>query len=378
MHIESNGNTTLRECEVAFVISDLGVGGAQRVLVNLANRLTSDGYRIALITVDSTDSDYFRIDGRIQRIALGMKQPSQDFINAIASNVRRIKSLRNVLRDMGTACIVSFVGTMNILTILATRYMGARVIISERNDPARESLGVFWDFMRRLVYGRADVVTANSKGAIASLSRYVPPGKLLYVPNVMTRMSSKGRAGSRENWILAVGRLERQKGYDVLLEAFSRLRRTAPDWVLVIVGSGSLEPTLRKLAGELDIPIEKIIWKGQVDPYPLYLRSSIYVLPSRYEGTPNTLLEALQCGLAAVVSDASSGALEYIVHRETGMVVPVDHPQELSNILGELITNPQLRRQLGEAGQSCVDATDPEAVIATWKNLLQLEPNAAG
>ncbi len=372
----SAGTANQVKCDIAFLISDLDVGGAQRVLVNLANQLTSDGCQIALITMDTSDSDYFQFDERIQRIELGVKEPSTSFVSAMRANMRRIVLLRNVIRDSGAACIVSFVGRMNILTIIATRFLGKKVIISERNDPARESLGVLWDVMRRFVYGRADVVTANSRGAIKSLSRYVQENKLCYVPNVMTKVATQYRSVNREKWILAVGRLEPQKGYDVLLEAFAQLSSRVDEWKLVIIGEGSQKLYLKELAEKLGIPSERMVWKGKRDPYPFYFLSSIFVLPSRYEGTPNALIEALQCGLPAIVSDTSSGALEYVENGKTGLVIPVDDPVKLLAALDQLVKNQKLRQRLGEAGKRYVNKEGDGSAIAMWKDLLQLDAHS--
>ena len=99
----------------------------------------------------------------------------------------RILRLRRALRTTNPAVAVSFVAQTSILTVIAALGLSMRVIVSERNDPHRQSLGPIWDLLRRVVYPWADVVTANSRGALDTLAEFVARDRLLYVPNPLTR-----------------------------------------------------------------------------------------------------------------------------------------------------------------------------------------------
>lgn len=355
---------------IVFVISDLEVGGAQRVLTNLANQLVQENYSITLVTLESMRTDYFHIDRKVSRIGLGVRvirTPVDSTYTVIKRSIDRVRALRRAIKASQAKCVVSFLGRINVMVIVATMFLGKKVIISERNDPQKESLGGYWDILRRKLYRHADLVTANSRGALIAMSSYVPREKLCYVPNVRVK-PVVGSSAEREKWILAVGRLEQQKGYDVLLRAFGRIHDKLPDWRLVIIGEGSLRDELENLAGDLGINQKKIDWVGETDPYPYYYKTSIYVLPSRYEGAPNAMLEAMDCGAAVIVSDASSGPLEYVSSRQTGIIVPTEDHTLLSVALEELMTNTALRERLAHAAklrlQNEVDA------VATWKTIL--------
>lgn len=357
---------------IAFVISDLEVGGAQRVLSNLVNHLTKDNYPITLITLESSQTDYFKIDNRIRRIELGVRvirAPSEGVYIAIKRNLQRVSALRNAIKASEASCTVSFLGRINILLIMATLFLGKKVIISERNDPAKESLGVLWDLLRRLLYRYADIVTANSRGALKSMSRYVPYRKLRYVPNVRAKAEIVDGLFDREKWILAVGRLEQQKGYDVLLAAFAEIYSRLVDWKLIIIGEGSQQEFLKNLANELNIPKKRIQWVGEANPHPFYIKASVFVLPSRFEGTPNSMLEAMASGATVVVSDASSGPLEYIKNQETGVVFPVNDVGVLAEVLEEVAMNSTLRERLAISAKKRLE--DEVDAISVWKSLLE-------
>lgn len=266
---------------------------------------------------------------------------------------------------------------MNVLTVLAARRLGLKVCISERNDPAQQSLGRVWDLLRRRTYPMADRVTANSRSAIASLARFVPTAKLAFVPNPVAREQSSATASLSAPTILNIGRLTRQKAQDVLIDAFARIADTFGEWRLLIIGTGECEGALREQAAQLAIT-DRVEFVGQVDdPFPYCRAAQIFALPSRFEGTPNALLEAMSASLPCIVSDASGGSLEYVEDGETGLVVAAGDASELSAALGKLIAAPDLRARLGEAGRERLRLHTLEAVLDAWSKALDLPPAPA-
>lgn len=366
-------------CDVCLVIADLGAGGAQRVLVTLGERLAHRGWRIAVVTLAGTEADHFRLAGGVSRTALGLRAPSAGLASALWSNWRRVIALRRAIRASGARVVVAFVGTTNILCVLACAGLPVRVVVSERNDPQRQSLGKPWDWLRRLLYRRADLVTANSAGALAAMAQYVPAPRLALVPNPMAVPDGIGGLVPSGNppRVLCVGRISRQKAQDVLIDAFARIAAQLPDWRLAFVGEGNVD-ALAARARALGLQ-DRIDWIGPTqDIWDEYRRSDIFVLPSRHEGTPNALLEALACGLPCVVSDATAGALQYIFDDETGLVVPVEDSILLGQSLARLMADPALRRRLGNAGRDRVRDLASDAPVRAWEVALGLRhQNAA-
>jgi len=362
---------TLDRNGVAFVISDLGPGGAQRVISTVAGELAERGYSISMITLTDDTSDFFALPRDVRRIVMGGRVDSNGFFAAVAANLRRLWALRQALRQVGAATVVAFVGTTNILTILATIGLGTRIIISERNDPAQQSFGRPWDLMRLLLYRFADVVTANSMGALDTMSAYVPRSKLALVPNPLPKFPSDGQSVAFVTpTVLSVGRLSRQKGFDILLAAFAKVDANE-DWRLAIAGEGKLAKELARQAEALGIS-GRIDWLGWVaDPFSLYRSASIFVLASRFEGTPNALLEALACGLPCIVTDASPGPLAHIKDSENGLVVPGEDVDALAAAISRLIAKPELGRRLGQCGRERLGKVGADA-IDTWIDVLQL------
>jgi len=325
---------------ICMVINNLCSGGAQRVFTLLANSWADSGRTVYVISLDGTEEDFFELSKRVKHIVLDIKGPTKSVLklNGLYMTIKRISTLRRTIKRISPQVVLPFLGATNVLTILSTLRLNTRVVISERNDPALDRLGFGWDFLRRILYRYADVVSVNSKGALNTLKKYVPEHKLRFVPNPILFDDKMIEHGSRQNEILAVGSMRYQKAYDVLLQACAIVFKQQPDWRLTIVGDGELNLQLRELAQELEI-FDKVNWAGRTNPVPHYNTARIFVQASRYEGTPNALLEAMAHRVPVIVSDASPGPLEYIKNEENGLVVPVEDAEALAKALIVLINN---------------------------------------
>lgn len=352
------------------MIGDLGSGGSQRVLTTVANTWSRAGLDVAVITHAPSDQDFFALDSRITRLVIGQTTVSRNPIAAVLANLLRIRSLRRQLRRARASTVVSFIAEMNILTILATRGLPMRVVVSERNDPARQPLARPWGMLRRFSYRFADVVTANSHGAIETLAAYVQRHKLEYVPNPVT-VPVVAPADVPRSSILTVGSLTMQKAQEVLLRAFATISDDLPDWHLVVVGEGPREGFLRAEASRLGTS-DRVLWIGSTrEPFSYYQAADVFALPSRFEGTPNVVIEAMACGLPCVVTDSSGGALELVTHEESGLVVPADDHVALASALRRLATEPSLRDRLGRAAKGRVGENALPRVMARWEEVVR-------
>lgn len=360
----------MKKYDIAIVISDLGSGGTQRVLTRLVEFWIEQNKSLVVITLSSAENDFFVLPCAVDRFSLSEISHSSNFIMGAYANIRRIFKLRKLLNQLKPQITIGFICTTNILTIVATRGINTRLIISERNDPQRQSFGWIWDQLRKKVYRYADIVTANSKGAFYSLTSYVPREKLRFVPNPLLITEENESIQFEKPTILAVGRLHHQKAYDILLSAFSVFLKKFNDWQLVIIGDGPLRHELKDQTKTLDIE-SNVKWYGLVtNPFPYYRAARMFVLPSRHEGTPNVLLEAMSCRLPAIVTDASSGPLEYVTHNETGLVVPVEDIENLVKAMSQLATDETLCQYIVDNAERQLKKNSAENVVCIWNSIL--------
>jgi glycosyltransferase involved in cell wall biosynthesis len=146
-----------------------------------------------------------------------------------------------------------------------------------------------------------------------------------------------------------VGRLEPQKGFDVLLHSLREL----PDAQAVVIGDGSERARLEKLAAEIGVQ-SRVRWHGWSDePRRLLTSFDVFALPSRFEGFPLAVLEAQLAGLPVVASDVGS-IEEAVIPGRTGLLVPADDPASLATALRELLADAEARDRLGGAGRRLV------------------------
>jgi GalNAc-alpha-(1->4)-GalNAc-alpha-(1->3)-diNAcBac-PP-undecaprenol alpha-1,4-N-acetyl-D-galactosaminyltransferase len=395
----------VRRRRVTFVIAHLGPGGAQRVAATAANALAEQGVEMHIITVLDNPPDSYTLDPRVQRHRQpqhgrqtkhsleynGSQRLNTDtrrsvgwFVRAVlnktlrrplriaalgAKFTRQARWLRQTLNDIKPDAVLSFLTQTNILTVLATRGMQLRTIISERNDPRLQSHRQHVVLMRRLLYRWSDLVTANSRGAVEALREFVPKHKLAFLPNPLS-LSNRSAIEFAEPTFITVTRLVEQKGIDVLLKAATEALEKLPGWRLAIVGDGPLSDDLRALSRHLGIA-ERVDWFGHVDdPIPYLKAAKFFVLTSRFEGSPNALLEAMACGLPAIVSDASPGPLELIGQEESGLIVPVEDAHATADAIVRLATDDGLREALGAQAIERTRSYQLESAIPVWLELL--------
>jgi GalNAc-alpha-(1->4)-GalNAc-alpha-(1->3)-diNAcBac-PP-undecaprenol alpha-1,4-N-acetyl-D-galactosaminyltransferase len=411
---------------LAFVIAHLGPGGAQRVAVNAANALVARGFDVHVtilghrpivywvdprivfhssspVTAAFPASDAGSLDDELEPIAPAKKADSEPAkptsllgryvkpylhprvlafglktagpVFSVIWQGRRTIWLRRTIRKIKPDAVLSFLTQTNILTVLATRGLATHTAISERNDPRLQRHRPRVEFMRRVVYPWADVVTANSKGALDALQAFVPEEKLAFLPNPLADSPSSETFAFTAPTVITVGRLVEQKGIDVLLAAWAKVAASLPGWRLALVGDGPLADELKEQASKLGVE-DSVDWVGHVsDPFPLLRGAKLFVMTSRFEGTPNALLEAMACGLPAVVSDASPGPCELIGTDESraGLIVPVEDANATADAILRLARDDTLRRRFGLAARERVRAHDADHAIDVWLRLLRCE-----
>jgi GalNAc-alpha-(1->4)-GalNAc-alpha-(1->3)-diNAcBac-PP-undecaprenol alpha-1,4-N-acetyl-D-galactosaminyltransferase len=356
----------------AIVIADLGGGGSQRVAGRLAAAWLEAGFEVVIITLSSEVADEIPLPAGARRIALGHTGRSGNPLSAVMRNVGRVLALRQAIRDSGAREVVSFVTATNILAILACRGIGVTLSVSERNDPTRQRLGTTWELLRRYLYRFADSVTANSRQAMASLSSYVAPSRLVFVPNPLPEWSDEPPpAKARESVVLAVGRLHAQKGYDLLLPLFAASTARAQGWRLVILGEGAERQSIERLRDELGLATCVSLAGYQDDIKNWYDRAAIFIMASRHEGTANALLEAVSRGMPVIVSKTSGDGPAYVGELRCGLVIDAEDARGGAAALDRLAADPALRKQFGSAGRAgLARIISVDAIASAWERAL--------
>lgn len=171
--------------------------------------------------------------------------------------------------------------------------------------------------------------------------------------------------------ILAVGRLQAEKGFDQLLEAWQSLAKQFPQWTLRICGEGKLRTTLETQIRNLGITKSVIMNGLDNDLINTYRHSRIFVLSSRHEAMPLALMEAMSQGTACIAMDCPQGPRELVEHEVTGLLVPNGNIQQLKEAMARLMTDEHLSKQIGEqAYLYALQHFGIDSIMNKWINIL--------
>lgn len=358
---------------MTLVISSLAAGGAQRVMLDLARHLSDRGHSVSLITFSAGSDDFFAVPPGIERRALDLLGRSPSAVAAMMGNARRLLILRKAIAESNADVVLSFIDITNIAVILATFGLGVPAVVSERIHPRAHRIGLAWDALRRAAYPFCSRLVVQTEAVAAWGRRVVPRQKVAVIPNAVPRTAIERvqESDRRENVILAVGRLDPQKGFDLLIRAFAASALFSLGWRLIIMGEGTERSALTRLSSELGLA-EAVELPGQTrDPTQLMSTSSIFALSSRYEGFPNVLLEAMACGAAPVAFDCLSGPGEIIEQGVNGLLVPAGDVEAFGAALKRLANDDSLRRRLSNAARHVTRAFAPSVVLERWVELLE-------
>lgn len=351
-----------------IVCSSLGVGGAERVTKELATAFAAEGHDVAVLTLSEPSTDHYVLGPGVRRIALDIIWESRTLFQRIAGNVRRNLMIRRAIREFAPQAVISLIEQTNVRVLSALLGTGIPVIVSERTDPRRYVIGAAWRAARRILYPLADrVIVQTQRVADDWAVRVVPRQRVVVIPNFVRDLPEPPEFASREpGLLLAVGRLDRMKGFDALLRAFSRSNLPAQGVRLTILGDGPERRALAALAGELHIA-DAVTMPGVVpDPEAWMARCTAFVQSSRLEGFPNALLEAMAMGCPVVATDCDSGPREMLTDGVDGLLVPVDDIDAMASAMSRLFNDESYRRRLSAAAVEVRSRYSKAQVLTQW------------
>ncbi len=358
---------------LCLIISSLSCGGAEKVMSLMANYWSAQGWEIYLITFDDGSvSPHYHLDSDVIHIKLATAANSKNFCEGLKNNIKRINVLRKEIKQIKPHLVISFLAETNVISLIALMWKRIPIIVSERNDPFHSSIGVIWNILRAIFYLSADAIVVQTR----SFKNYFHErmhSKIHVIPNPVVapvyNKISNGKARIEKSVILSVGKLERQKGFDLLIKAFSRLHKKYPHWIIIIIGEGKLRAKLEDLRNSLGLK-NKIIFQGRVyNPEPYYEQATIFILPSRYEGFSNALCEAMTFGKAVIATNCP-GNMDIIRNMKNGLLVQRENITALTEAMDSLMSSPEQRKIISSQAHEIADQFGIEKIMNQWSELL--------
>jgi len=348
-------------------------GGAQRVAAALLNHWVNAGDELSLVTIASSETDFYQLDSRVRRVTLDLGRASRTWRESVANNFRIIMGLRAFMREAQPDVLLSFIDLVNLRVLAAAFGTGKPVVVSERVDPRQHPISRIGRTLRWLLYRRASAVVVQTPGIAQWASRIVARRAIHVIPNPISDQFLKRSStiSAPQHKIVSMGRLEFQKGFDLLLCAFAQCITAHPDWTLDIFGEGSEGDRLKALADDLGIA-DRVRLPGAIkDPERELRQADVFVLSSRYEGFPNALLEAMACGVAVVSFDCHTGPREMIQHGINGLLVSPNDVNALAKAMARLMSAEDERQRLGERAVDVAERFSLAKIAQMWRSLLE-------
>ncbi|MGQ8365242.1 glycosyltransferase [Glaciecola sp. 1036] len=325
--------------KITLVLHDLRGGGAEKMMVRLANQMAEDGDQIEMILITEGGSNKAFLSDKVTLTELKCIRT----LNAFGP-------LRRALKKSKPDAILAVLTHINVITAIVCFSLGwiKRLSVSERNTFSLDKK-VNTNAVMRTAYFLAPLVyrllpkpvIAVSQGVAQDLvdTTMVRQKDVITAPNpVITKeIEEASKAPPSHPWlkdktkpvIISVGRLAYQKGFDMLLDALFRVRETI-DCRLIIYGEGELREQLQKQAESLGIT-EDVDFPGYTDnPVAEMKAADLYVLSSRFEGSPNAIVEAMSVGTPVVAFDCPHGAREILKDGEIAPLVEYQNVEELA------------------------------------------------
>ena len=357
---------------IVFYIATLTRGGAERVIVNLANYFCREGYLVYLVTLEP-DGGLYPIEEEVRQVVLA-DRAGGGMIGRICNAAGRITGVRRLLKRTRAVALVSFIGKTNLRAILAGLFLPTRVFVSVRSAPAREYPAGMLRWLAKGLFCLADGIVFQSEGARDFFPK-MARGKSRVMFNPLSPDYVRPLyQGERRNEIVTVGRLDQVKNHRLLLEAFFLVTTARPELGLhlTIYGGGECMEALRAQAVSLGVEAQVSLPGDCRDIAERIQDARIFVLSSDFEGMPNAVAEAFALGIPVVSTDCPSGGARMLTGRdERGLLVPVRDAQKMAEAILRILDDKELEERLRTAAYAFSLSLHPDRIHGMWKTYIE-------
>jgi glycosyltransferase involved in cell wall biosynthesis len=340
-------------------------GGIERAVVNTANLFASNGQQVTLVVLDETNNSFYPIHAAVKVV-----QHPLSFGITREGNVitRKIKWLRDVLKlgqllkSLAPQLIIATEYPFAAAAILSGARKHSKVIAWEHHHYYELKRNLFWNKMFRLTYPRLDAVVClneDEKKLFQTVNQYT-----VVIPNFIAPVAVTTENNKR---ILTVARLTAVKGIDFLLTTAKEVLTKHPDWQWKLIGDGELKKDVLDFIDKENLH-GKLLLQPPVDHNVLseYQQASLYVMTSRNECFPMTLLEAQSAGLPCIAFDCATGP-GHIITNDNGILVEKENPMQMADAISSLIQEKEKRKKMSGNAFEDVKRFSPGAVYQLWQ-----------
>lgn len=349
--------------KVMFYINALNGGGAERVMVNLANHFVENEIDVTFITSYYAEDEY-PLNDKVKRSALEQEEIVQ---SRVKRNLSRISKLRKICKSEKPDILISFMEEPNFRAILATRGLPVKTLVSVRNDPNKEYAGKLGAFVGKVLLPMADGCVFQTKEAQEWFPQKLQKKSRIIYNAVKEEFYHIERKPNRGE-IVTCGRLTEQKNHAMLISAFAEVVEQYPYATLKIYGEGALREALQEQIDAAGLSGKAFLMGATNDVGKALQTADVFVLSSDYEGMPNALMEAMAAGVPCISTDCPCGGpRELLGDVAKNKLVPCGEVQQLKMKLIEVLG----ASEDGKVEKKRAELFQPERVNILWEKYLQ-------
>lgn len=314
---------------IAFLIRSLSGGGAERAAVSLAGAMARRAHTVTLLVLMG-DEPFYTLDPSVRVLYMDLES-HENAVGSARDLLRRLYVLRRTVRTEKPDVLVGMSYAMSTYAVLACAALPTRTVGTERANPFLYRASKMNTVLRKLTALCCNGFVCQTQKALSFFPNRVQK-KAAVIPNGLFNplIETISVPNDRQKVITAMGRLDRNKGFDLLLHAFKMIHEQEPSYTLTIYGEGQNRNELEDLADTLGI--RSFVSLPGNDPKALekIAASSAFVLSSRSEGMPNALMEAMAAGVPCVATRCNMGPEELIRDGENGLLVPTENADAIA------------------------------------------------
>ena len=340
-----------------FIVPSLSKGGAERVVSVLASELTKKERDAVIVTHFWADEEYPVCDN--VKIVCLSELNEKDYKKKISIIylIKLARMLRKAIIQQEPDYILPFLWTTCIRTDLALLglKLKGRVIQTVRNNPEVFPENRVMKKYRNILVKKSNLtIVQNEQQKHYFPEKHWKKIKVLLNPVSSSLFQMKRHENKAQFNIVGVGRLEKQKNFDLLIDAIADVLSKYTNIKLCIYGEGSMKKELQAHIDRMNLE-QQVVLKGRSSDYEeIYGTASLFVLSSNFEGMPNTLLEAMAVGLPCISTNCPTGPSDIIQSGKNGILVPVGNKEKLSKAIETLIQDKELRNHMGMAAKQTI------------------------
>jgi len=350
---------------IMFCLGSLGIGGAERVITNLANTFIKENE--VSIVVSTPKDNIYKLDEKIRFEVIDSLEEK----NKIKKIFHRIKKTKELINDINPDIIVVFLPEPSIRVAMLRKKLKVPTIISVRDDPKVDYKKLKMYLPMKLFFKNADAFVFQTQEQREFFSKNIQNKSTIIFNPINNKFICNPFNGKRNNCIVSAGRLMPQKNQKLLIDAFAIVNKKYPEFELHIYGEGDLREELQNQINDLGLN-KKVFLDGLTDNMKdKVYNARMFVLSSRHEGLPNALLESMAVGTPCISTRFTGGGAEAIIHHKKNGLLVENDVKELSDAMIYYIENEEKSIEFGKRASEEMKNYTQEEITKQWFNYIK-------